>query len=609
MALWNPFALDDRACVLFRVSLALFVLCDLASRVAMPGSLYWYTDSKLEPASVLNSVDTPHRAPLHKVWFFRGSLDFQMLVFGIHFIVATLHLLGIYPRLSTLALWFATTAMHGRQECFHDGSDKYMRNLLLLSCFLPNRRKALRNQVTKPKGKVGLSSIMTTSGSVAVVLQIVLMYAGVLYRRIFTGSPWMPSQGTAVGHAAVGSFAARGPLLPYLVTQDVSWVLSVGAMFGELFMPVVILLTTSAQWTRLLAFVAAIGIHGGIYAMFNLPQWSSIAVIATLCLMPSPALDALERLFPKACSVIWGLSDNNNSDISHDTSDGISTGAITPETPSAVDVSGGEVNTIVRQRQSVKQGVDGDHKSDATEEDGIMSRRSSEDVDQSKKSARNKARSPRPVSLVRNIIGAAFIALMVYEWGATDGFFYKSFDNGDIGQAIRFYQGWVMFSDPTIGESSYVVITARLNTTEGEPVLLDMLKTVRTGELDPLSKSDFQQLMQVPECIQCTYPSWRYERFIQQWQQKNGMEKLMKLRQIGRHYCHVLKGMTATTTTDKQDASSSSKLSLVVDKDTAIRLEIFAFKTLAPTATIPVFHRGDARQSFDTEYTCNDFMN
>ena len=134
-------SLDLRSLALFRILLGASLLLDLYIRLSLGKyDLAWYTSVPAQ-RSYLHVDDTPHKAPLHQYWFYRGSATFQTVAFGVSGLLATLFLLGWGQQqaggILKLLLWLVIVSQGNRNMESADGSDSYIRHLLLWSCFLP----------------------------------------------------------------------------------------------------------------------------------------------------------------------------------------------------------------------------------------------------------------------------------------------------------------------------------------------------------------------------------------------------------------------------------------------------------------------------------------
>lgn len=157
---------DLRSLALFRILLGCYILYDIYTRLQHGRlSLAWYTSggvsseqSGVSYTSFLHPHDTPHKNPIHLLWFYRGSEFCQLCLFGLTAILAFMFALGYSGGYSggyvysdkgnfnsynnrfvyvTILLWLNVTAMQCRNMHVHDGSDTFSRHLLLWSIFLP----------------------------------------------------------------------------------------------------------------------------------------------------------------------------------------------------------------------------------------------------------------------------------------------------------------------------------------------------------------------------------------------------------------------------------------------------------------------------------------
>ncbi|EGD76898.1 hypothetical protein PTSG_08243 [Salpingoeca rosetta] len=570
-----PFQLDQRAVVLCRVILGTYALVDLFLRLCMSGGIHWYTGSDVDPAAAVAVEDTPHGAWIHKVLFYRGSVEFQTAVFTVHIAIAALFTLGWRPRVTSLLLWLATVCMHGRQECFHDGSDKYFRNLLLWCCFMdlrPPSRPMSQHGSSAPPAPVMRTQLSV--GTVGYVLQMCLMYAGVIVLRCQDGHTWF--DGTAVGYALGASFATRPPANELVAFPDACKLLSYAGMVGEAIIPVMILLTTRRSTRMRLATIAnTAAVHAGIFVMFYLPQWSAFATLATLILLPSVALDWMEVHLPLVAR-IWA----------------------TARRPSAQD----------KQEQQT-----GDKAADRGGDDQSVSANSAPPTSSPPTSSSWGGRAWR-------VIGCVLMVYMVHEWLATDARVITSFDDGDIGQALRFYQGWVMFSNPSGYSKWYTVhatvparFIAQQQQEEEEQLYsygmleVDVLASLRQGRVVVTTRDEMErQRTTIPTCTSCLYASWRYERFLHKVQERSH-EHLRRraIWPLSRHWCHVLSGMgQRDTAAGALTLQNGTHVDHVYWGDMGLRTSVNLYRVQPPTPTQNAFTRRRTRTDVDVTIKC-----
>ena len=111
-------------------------------------------------ASMLAPSDTPHGAWLHvAVWFARGGTAAQACAFGATAVLAAAFAAGVGAGPlgpTSVLLWLAVTAMHGRCEAVCDGADHYLRAVLLWCMLLPmDRALTLRATCARLRSHAG----------------------------------------------------------------------------------------------------------------------------------------------------------------------------------------------------------------------------------------------------------------------------------------------------------------------------------------------------------------------------------------------------------------------------------------------------------------------
>ena len=247
----QPHVLDARGLALLRCTLALHVLLDLHTRYGDGGlaSLAWYTSSP-EERSILAPLDTPHPHPAHKMWFYRGDVLVQRLLFLSCAATACAFLVGFgcgELGLTSLSLYVQVTALHGRCEAVNDGADRFLRTLLLWSSLLPLSRcwsvdvaRRARASAREPaRTQLRVASV----GALGLTAQHVLMYWGTVAFR-WRGSMWWPSGGlSAVHYVLCADFATRSWPCELLISRpEIGRVATALTMLTEALVPALLVL-------------------------------------------------------------------------------------------------------------------------------------------------------------------------------------------------------------------------------------------------------------------------------------------------------------------------------------------------------------------------------
>ena len=105
-------ALDRRSLAALRVVVSGCVLCDLLERA---DSLEFYTSGP-PGSSVQPPHHTPHQAPPHRLWFFRGPEALQLALFAICAAAASSLALGRRPGASALLSWVSLVCWLARSS-------------------------------------------------------------------------------------------------------------------------------------------------------------------------------------------------------------------------------------------------------------------------------------------------------------------------------------------------------------------------------------------------------------------------------------------------------------------------------------------------------------
>lgn len=483
----TPAVLDVRALAAFRIFLGIYMLYDIYDRTSLGKyDLAWYT-SLPEDRSYLAADDTPHKAPLHRLWFYRGSFELNIMSFAVSVLLALLFLLGFQCHAGVkTALWFVQVAQHSRAMEVSDGSDAFLRQLLLWCIFLPVAKvwsvDAYLQQ--RPTDRPPCTPVVSGLPCLALTLQIALMYWGTILNRtldpLFDGTlgtfkemrwseVWSAildndNQWTgdfsAVHYALSGPFGAREHAFNNLIRQNawISQTLTAQAMIIEGTGPLMCLVCGDQRhWPAFLLFL----FHAGLLATFNIPNWQALGLIIQVLWIPSHVWDD------------WRFK------------------------------VGMEMTRVGYENESHKK-TDGD----ATDENMLSVSRAWLQSDQ---------RQSLTARLSR-ILQLFFFVHMIYNWTLYRGVIPK-LDNGDIGQGLRLSQHWLMFG--TVAQrGSTIQLTGkvRLPSAAGESedsanvTRLDLFHFIKTGQDRVQDPPSF-----IPHDMTYRYPSPRWEKAMHDW--------------------------------------------------------------------------------------------
>lgn len=292
----NPISLDTRSLALFRIGLGLYLLYDIYTRLSLgPFDIAWYTSN--EPTSFLAPTDSPHGAPLHRFWFYRGSTQLQYTLFAITALLAAAFCVGCFQTtpaqalVTKVPLFLLVVSYQNRNMLNHDGSDSFCRHLLFWACFLPLADQwSVDDRWFQRRSPRPL--IVTRLACLALTTQILLMYWGtVLHRTVdrwetIAESEWMPPKLSAVHYVMNGCFARRHNALTEFLRQHatVTQCMTVSAMLVEFVVP--FLAWMGGKRRHYYAAVIAL-LHFGLLCTVRLPNWQWIGIITQVVWIPT----------------------------------------------------------------------------------------------------------------------------------------------------------------------------------------------------------------------------------------------------------------------------------------------------------------------------------
>ena len=466
---------DLRSLALFRFLLGLYIIYDVVSRLKHGHlSILWYTSS---PGSFLQPNDSPHGNPIHKIWFYRGDVLFQSILFMLTSIVAFAFAVGLKCNaLLKILLWLLVVAMQNRNMNLHDGSDTFVRHLLLWSCQLPmaqvwsldsimdsNSSRAgrrIRKNGQSPSSHHHRTNDMNCTAAAVwgLRLQILFMYVGTVLNRTTDPfglwsvhrSTWMPPQLSAVHYSLNSSFASRDCWLGDLVrtTFSLSRIMTVSAMVMEGIAPIAcMLLSNYAHIPAFLLFT----LHLGLLILINLPNWQFAGMLATTIWIPGSVWDDLQRQLAMRFPLIIS--------------------------PPPIFV--GAFKT--------KPKADDPAHHHLPDEESLL---------------RRQRMGRRPY------LTYFLLTYMIYNFCGERTWIAKH-DGGDIGEFLRFSQHWVMFGTPPTTS----VHTILVGTIDG--VEVDVWEWIKNGHVEPMTLE--VRKSQIWTNMTHIYPSPRWERIFDQW--------------------------------------------------------------------------------------------
>jgi len=507
----EPHVVDIRSVALLRILLSLYVVVDIFFRLYLGKvSLAWYTSSSdgYYP-SIVAPNDSPHGSSFHKIWFYRGSERFQLCSFAVTVLLALCFGLGCFGNNSTsmivrALLWMTVTAVQNRAPLLNDGSDRFLRCILLWTIFIPmnqhwcissyywrqnwnweaskddsdkNCRKPfhtndpaakttkLRLRSLRPRSSLSCSSTLTSNENESTqwmkksfsiseeqphmtiestaVLGLTLQIALMYLGTVWnrlSGTMWLPPSLEAVYYALRSTFATK----PWASNLFASRHIFYKAM------------TLQAMCIETFCPLLCILLPCRGKSWRHLPAMIIFFLhLGLFIFMRLPQWQCLGMI----CTVIW-----------------IPTRAWDELTRKAT--------ISVKHSSHMKRNI-------------ITPKHA-----QRKHLLKEKS---------WNLIIYALLIYMIYNWCGERGWISKH-DNGDIGEAIQFSQHWVMYGpDPPVTCYAYAITgqIERQNQTQqgGNYSYIDLLASLKSSNIELMNRDSHY----APDNMSQRFPSWRWE--------------------------------------------------------------------------------------------------
>jgi hypothetical protein len=305
-------SLDVRSLVLLRICIGLVVFVDVARRA---DTLEFYTD---QSSYIQEPGDTQHRCLFHQIWFWKGTWELQALLFALTAGAALCFAVGLCTPVANAVTWIGIVAIHGRNECVNDSSDKMLRNVLFWCLILPLGAAGSADRARHMRLRAGNASSPHPAGwpcrkgwqylgpgSAGLVLQVVCLYLAVCWQRRhsrewwgslaippFAGSPDPKVDFSAVYSMLGSPFAAKGfgKLLASSCPGLMRLLTAVGGAV-EILCPLIMLTFTVESWIRSIPVLALLGLQVGINSVLYLTSFGLIAGFTMVAFIPTPAWD------------------------------------------------------------------------------------------------------------------------------------------------------------------------------------------------------------------------------------------------------------------------------------------------------------------------------
>ncbi len=283
---------DVRSLAAGRVVMALVLLLDLAKRWAEIG--LWYTNDGLLPNhTLLWRPSFSHAFSL----FLLASRGYEAAVgFVLCGAAYTMLLVGFHTRLAQVLSLICLLSLHGRLLLFDNGGDVVLGLVCLWTTFLPTGRRWSVDAVLA--GRPAAARSATSLGVLALTFQLALIYFfNAVHKQ---GASWR--EGSAVYYVlhldrlATGFAVWVRGVIPFELCKLLTW----GTLAIEWTLPLLLLSPFAVRYTRRLAIVLVVVLHGGFALCMNLGSFVPAMLAFTPNFVHRDDWDALERWWARA---------------------------------------------------------------------------------------------------------------------------------------------------------------------------------------------------------------------------------------------------------------------------------------------------------------------
>lgn len=273
----DMFCLDLRSLALMRIAYGLVILADLFTR-SRSFEMH-YTESGAFPLRMVFAMGLqPDQFSLHVL---SGSTEYQMFLFVLHGVVATLLLVGWRTRLMTVLCFIMAVSLQNRNFLILNGGDNWMRIVLFWMIFLPwGARFSLDSNRTDPEDSTTVSNVATTG----LILQTMAVYfVSALYK---TGPAWR-TEGSAA-YLSLQQLEWNSDWGTYLLYYPDFLVFCTFSLFYfELIGPWMLISPFWSQPLRALATGGFIAFHAGLVLTMELGVFPYVGICTLVGLFPA----------------------------------------------------------------------------------------------------------------------------------------------------------------------------------------------------------------------------------------------------------------------------------------------------------------------------------
>jgi hypothetical protein len=288
------FTIDPRALGVGRIVLASVLLLDLARRACDLET--WYTNYGLLPNhTTLWKPPFDHTLSL----FFTASLPAEAAVgFALCAVAYGMLFFGVRTKLAQVASLVAVLSLHGRCEFVQNGGDAVLGELTLWTCFLPLGRRYSLDAVRAARSDAATfreeaRTPVVSLGALVLLLQFTVIYLFNALQK--TGPTWRTGSVVHYMLYQACNDTALAVLIRDHFTPLHSKIFTWTAWTIEGLLPLLLLSPFAQRYTRRVAVLLVLMLHGGFATFLNLGIFVPAMMAYTPFLLVAADWDALER--------------------------------------------------------------------------------------------------------------------------------------------------------------------------------------------------------------------------------------------------------------------------------------------------------------------------
>jgi hypothetical protein len=267
---------DPRPLALFRIALAIALLCDLAVRSA--DLREWFTARGVLPLASLQTLPPSLFAISDQPWV-------AVMLFAIGFLAATALLLGWHARVAAVVLWIFFASLYHRNRLCEDGGDGLARVLLFFTIFAD---VSAAKSLDRKAGRTALGMVPALPLRLLQLI-VVTFYFAVAVDKIRGGWP--------SGDVLYQILQLRGFARPFgtvlLAHPTLCRMLDHATWISELLLPVLAYLPWKPRLARMAFVLIALGLQVGIGLGMKVGIFQIVAISGSLLWFPAEWLNWL----------------------------------------------------------------------------------------------------------------------------------------------------------------------------------------------------------------------------------------------------------------------------------------------------------------------------